>query len=74
MGRVAAQGDLRPMAANKEAMDDLKGILADRTPFYAKAGSHPRHQRQAAGMNLSDLLRSRCVEALARSDPSWLNP
>ena len=37
MGRVAAQGDLRPMAGNKEAMDDLKGILAHRTPFYAKA-------------------------------------
>jgi XRE family aerobic/anaerobic benzoate catabolism transcriptional regulator len=37
MGRVAGQGDLRPMAGNKEAMDDLKGILAHRAPFYAKA-------------------------------------
>nr|MCU0921727.1 helix-turn-helix transcriptional regulator [Burkholderiaceae bacterium] len=27
MKRVAAQGDLRPMAASKEAMEDLKGIL-----------------------------------------------
>jgi XRE family aerobic/anaerobic benzoate catabolism transcriptional regulator len=40
MSRVAAQGDLRPMAGNKEAMDDLKGILAHRTPFYAKAEMH----------------------------------
>jgi XRE family aerobic/anaerobic benzoate catabolism transcriptional regulator len=40
MGRVAAQGDLRPMAGNKEAMDDLKGILANRAPFYAKAEMH----------------------------------
>lgn len=40
MNRVAAQGDLRPMAGNKEAMDDLKGILAHRTPFYAKAEMH----------------------------------
>lgn len=40
MGRVAAQGDLRPMAGNREAMDDLKGILAHRTPFYAKAEMH----------------------------------
>ena len=40
MGRVAAQGDTRPMAANKEAMDDLKGILAHRTPFYSKADMH----------------------------------
>jgi XRE family transcriptional regulator, aerobic/anaerobic benzoate catabolism transcriptional regulator len=40
MSRVAAQGDLRPMAGNREAMDDLKGILAHRTPFYAKAELH----------------------------------
>lgn len=40
MTRVAAQGDLRPMAGNKEALDDLKGILAHRTPFYAKAEMH----------------------------------
>ena len=37
MKRVAAQGDVRPMAASKEAMEDLKGILAGRTPFYSKA-------------------------------------
>ncbi len=37
MQRVAAQGDLRPMAGNKEAMQDLKAILAGRAPFYAKA-------------------------------------
>lgn len=40
MARVAAQGDLRPMAGNAEALDDLKGILANRTPFYAKAELH----------------------------------
>lgn len=37
MQRVAAQGDLRPMAGNREAMDDLKGILAGRSAFYSKA-------------------------------------
>jgi len=37
MRRVTAQGDLRPMAASKEAMEDLKGILAGRAPFYSKA-------------------------------------
>ena len=37
MQRVMAQGDLRPMAASKEAMDDLKGILAGRAAFYSKA-------------------------------------
>lgn len=35
--RVTAQGDLRPMAASKEALQDLKGILAGRAAFYAKA-------------------------------------
>ena len=37
MQRVAAQGDLRPMAASKEAMDDLRQILAGRAAFYSKA-------------------------------------
>jgi XRE family aerobic/anaerobic benzoate catabolism transcriptional regulator len=37
MKRVIAQGDLRPMGASKEAMDDLKGILAGRAAFYSKA-------------------------------------
>ena len=37
MQRVAAQGDLRPMAGNREAMEDLKGILAGRAAFYSKA-------------------------------------
>ena len=37
MRRVVAQGDMRPMAGNLEAMDDLKRILAGREAFYAKA-------------------------------------
>ena len=37
MRRVTAQGDMRPMAASKEAMQDLKGILNGRAPFYSKA-------------------------------------
>jgi XRE family aerobic/anaerobic benzoate catabolism transcriptional regulator len=36
MQRVQAQGDLRPMADNKEAMADLRRILAARTPLYAR--------------------------------------
>ena len=35
--RVTDQGDLRPMAASKEAMQDLKSILAGRAAFYSKA-------------------------------------
>jgi len=37
MARVAAQGDTRPMAASREAMADLRRILAGRAAFYAKA-------------------------------------
>ena len=37
MQRVIAQADLRPMAGNAEAMDDLKRILDGRAAFYAKA-------------------------------------
>ena len=40
MRRVMAQGDMRPMggvAASKEAMDDLRSILAGRAAFYSKA-------------------------------------
>ena len=40
MKRVIAQGDMRPMAASREAMDDLKGILAGRAAFYSKADFH----------------------------------
>ena len=37
MQRVQAQGDLRPMSGNQEAMEDLRRILAGREPFYGKA-------------------------------------
>ena len=37
MRRVAAQGDMRPMAASREAMDDLRRILAGREAFYSRA-------------------------------------
>ena len=37
MRRVAAQGDTRPMAGNREAMEDLRRILAARTALYSRA-------------------------------------
>ena len=37
LARVAAQGDMRPMAGSAEAIDDLKMILEGRSAFYAKA-------------------------------------
>jgi XRE family transcriptional regulator, aerobic/anaerobic benzoate catabolism transcriptional regulator len=40
MARVLAQGDTRPIAASTEAMQDLRRILNNRSPFYAKADVH----------------------------------
>jgi XRE family aerobic/anaerobic benzoate catabolism transcriptional regulator len=37
LARVAAQGDMRPMAGSAEALEDLKLILEGRSAFYAKA-------------------------------------
>ncbi|HYC24856.1 MAG TPA: helix-turn-helix transcriptional regulator [Roseiarcus sp.] len=37
MARVREQGDLRPMAAESDAMTELMAILAGREPYYARA-------------------------------------
>ncbi len=37
MARVVAQGDMRPIAGNKEAMDDLQRILTGRERLYGQA-------------------------------------
>jgi XRE family aerobic/anaerobic benzoate catabolism transcriptional regulator len=60
MKRVVAQGDLRPMAASREAMEDLKAILAGREPFYAKAD----HQLDTSAAPLAETAAALC--ALAR--------
>jgi XRE family aerobic/anaerobic benzoate catabolism transcriptional regulator len=63
MRRVQAQGDMRPMAASKEAMEDLKGILAGRAAFYAKA--QYRVDTSAQDLQVTyELLRRTVREAL----------
>jgi XRE family aerobic/anaerobic benzoate catabolism transcriptional regulator len=63
MGRVAAQGDLRPMAASKEAMEDLRRILDGRAAFYSKADL--RVDTSAKSLQQAfDLLRSSVQAAL----------
>jgi XRE family aerobic/anaerobic benzoate catabolism transcriptional regulator len=39
MGRVRKQGDLRPMAADRSAMAELRNILVSREPLYARASA-----------------------------------
>jgi len=64
MQRVAAQGDMRPMAASREAMDDLRQILAGRAAFYSKADLAV--DTSAAGLEPTfSALRSKVRQALA---------
>jgi XRE family aerobic/anaerobic benzoate catabolism transcriptional regulator len=63
MRRVMAQGDMRPIAASREAMDDLKGILAGRSAFYAQADITVDTSRQPLTATCS-LLRQQVRGAL----------
>jgi XRE family transcriptional regulator, aerobic/anaerobic benzoate catabolism transcriptional regulator len=56
MNRVIAQGDLRPMADNKEAMADLERILAARTPLYARGDAVVDTAGRTVEVSLQQLL------------------
>jgi len=57
MQRVVAQGDLRPMAGNRDAMDDLRRILAGREPLYRRADVALSTSRRAIDDSLDELIR-----------------
>ncbi|MDN8612321.1 helix-turn-helix transcriptional regulator [Variovorax ginsengisoli] len=67
MGRVAAQGDTRPMAASKEAMDDLRRILSGRAAFYSKADLNVDTGGQDLAQSFARL-RTAVREAMAQAD------
>jgi len=56
MQRVMAQGDMRPMAGNREAMDDLRRILDGRSAFYARADL----QVETSGRSLDEAFCALC--------------
>lgn len=56
MQRVVTQGDMRPMAGNAEAMDDLKRILVSRAPMYGKAELSLDTSGKAQDENFAQLL------------------
>ena len=64
MQRVIEQGDMRPMAASQEAMDDLRNILIGRAPFYAKADLQV--DTSAQGLDETFVLLRAQVRALLR--------
>lgn len=67
MTRVIAQGDTRPMAASREAMEDLKSILAGRAAFYSKAEFSVDTSAQPLAQTFS-LLRDTVRHALNMHD------
>lgn len=58
MSRVIAQGDTRPMAGNKEAMDDLRRILEGREALYAKADTSIDTSGRTIEQTVEDLAKS----------------
>ncbi len=65
MARTAAQGDLRPMSGNAEAMEDLRRILAEREALYAKADAAVDTGATTVGQSFDRLLG--CVDGGAEA-------
>ena len=63
MKRVMEQGDMRPMANNARAMEDLVSILKSREPLYAKAEAVLTTTGKTPEQNLAELLRVIAVPA-----------
>jgi XRE family aerobic/anaerobic benzoate catabolism transcriptional regulator len=56
MNRVIAQGDRRPMAANPQAMSDLRRILASREPLYGRADNTLETSGKSVKESLKELI------------------
>jgi XRE family aerobic/anaerobic benzoate catabolism transcriptional regulator len=57
MSRVMAQGDFRPMAENRAAMNDLLAILDARKNDYAQAEAQLDTSGEKIEQSLSKLLK-----------------
>lgn len=56
MARVRAQGDMRPMAGNPAAMDELKTILTSRESLYARSEAQIDTSGKSLERSQADLL------------------
>ena len=68
LGRVISQGDLRPMAKNDEAMEDLKAILKAREPYHRMADVTLQTSGQTIDESLDRLQAA--VAGLLAADPA----
>jgi XRE family aerobic/anaerobic benzoate catabolism transcriptional regulator len=57
MARVVAQGDMRPMEGNAEAMEDLRQILLEREALYARADASLDTAGKGAERSFAQLLQ-----------------
>lgn len=69
MARVVEQGDMRPMAGQVQAMNDLKRILASRKALYARADTTLNTAGQTVAQSLK-ALRALCQPVAANSQPA----
>ena len=65
MARVRQQGDLRPMADDRDAMVELRAILASREPLYARAS----RTVDTTGLDVETAAK-KLVEAIMRGEPA----
>ena len=69
MARVRQQGDLRPMANERAAMDDLRTILSTREPFYARADAAVDTSGRSVDSGASEILSVIASASRAKSEP-----
>jgi XRE family aerobic/anaerobic benzoate catabolism transcriptional regulator len=73
MERVIAQGDLRPMAGNNRAMEELKRILRTREPLYRKAHAIVDTSGSTIEESLLALQQSLAISTQSKGGQTW-NP
>jgi XRE family transcriptional regulator, aerobic/anaerobic benzoate catabolism transcriptional regulator len=69
MARVRQQGDLRPMANERAAMDDLRTILSTREPFYARADAAVDTSGRSVDSGANEILSVIASSSRAESGP-----
>jgi XRE family aerobic/anaerobic benzoate catabolism transcriptional regulator len=70
MQRVMAQGDMRPMEDNRDAMADLERILAEREMLYSKADIQVNTSEQTPQETLETLIQALRDAPVRESTPA----